>query len=75
MSLNNVKVNHEGRSGYVEYEGHKYTIENISEGHFCIHFPDGNRHSELQGHFDVLTEFAANQEPKWAVDNKSRKYK
>ena len=73
--MNEIDVVHQGRSGYVEIDGYRYGIELFDGGHFSIAFPDGNRHSRLQTHLNSLTEFAANQDPPWTVDNRSRKYR
>ena len=72
--MSNIKVVHQGKSGYVELQGKRYSIEVFAGGHFLISFPCGNRHSKLQEHLEVLKEFAKKQNPEWAVENKSRKY-
>lgn len=73
--LPEVNVVHQGRGGYVECDGAKYSIESFSGGHFSIFFPDGNRHSRLQVHLNALKIFAAAQDPDWSVENMSKKYK
>ena len=62
-----IKVVHEGRGGYVELEGRRYTIDHVEGGCFCIHFPNGHRHKSLQDHFVRLTAFAESRDPKWYV--------
>lgn len=62
-----IKVVHEGRGGYVELESIRYVIDHVAEGSFCIHFRNGHRQKDLQKHFDALTAFAEDQEPKWCV--------
>ncbi len=69
-----IKLVHNGRSGYVEYAGQQYVIEQVGAGHFCIHFPSGNRHNKLQQHLDALRTFARAQTPEWYVENSSRNY-
>ena len=73
--MNRIEIVHEGRSGHVELEGYRYRIEMFADGHFSISFPDGNRHNRLQAHLEQLTEFAALQDPEWAVENRSRNYR
>ena len=73
--MKQIAIVHEGRGGYVELEGYRYCIEMFAGGHFSIHFPNGNRHNRLQAHLEQLSEFAAQQDPKWAVENRSRKYR
>jgi hypothetical protein len=75
MDFANIKVVHEGRGGYVEYQGYKYYIELVGAGHFCIGFPSGNRHKYMQQHLDLLKEYAQSREPAWYVENRCRKYK
>jgi hypothetical protein len=75
MTDSDINVTHQGRGGFVEYQGYKYGIEHINEGHFCISFPSGNSHKDLQAHLDFLTAFAESRNPKWYVENRSRKYK
>lgn len=50
-----IKTVHEGRGGYVEFEGVRYTIDHVAEGCFCIHFPAGKARKDRQRHYDVLT--------------------
>ena len=69
-----MKVIHLGRGGHIEHENSKYEIESVNDGHFCIHFPSGQRHKNLQKHLNELREFAESKEPKWYVENRSRKY-
>lgn len=69
-----IKIVHEGRGGYVEYDGFRYTIDHVDQGCFCIHFPSGNRHKKLQAHFDALTAFAESREPKWYVGTRSKRF-
>ncbi|VAW67474.1 hypothetical protein MNBD_GAMMA10-1737 [hydrothermal vent metagenome] len=38
----NINVIHQGRGGYVEYRGSRYSICMESNGSFSILFPDGN---------------------------------
>ena len=67
MMIDKIKKVHQGRGGYLEYDGAQYIIEHVESGSFVIHFPSGNKHDQLQIHFCVLTRFAANQDPKWYV--------
>lgn len=60
-------VVHEGRGGYVELDGYRYTIDHVEAGCFCIHFPSGNRHKALEGHRSKLIAFAESRDPKWYV--------
>jgi len=70
-----INVVHQGRGGYVECEGKQYPIELFERGHFSISFPAGNRHARLQEHLDTLKAFAASRDPKWAIENRSKKYR
>lgn len=70
-----MNVVYRGRGGYVELDGKKYSIELVNNGSFCISFPDGNRHSKLQQHLEILTEFIEKEKPKWYIENNSKKYK
>ena len=70
-----IKIVYEGRAGHLDYDDCSYEIEHINEGHFCIHFPSGNRHSKLQQHLNVLKDYAESRVPKWYVENSSRNYK
>jgi hypothetical protein len=58
-----IKVVHQGRSGYVEIEGRQYGIELFPDGSFSISFPNGNRHANRQAHLDALTAFAETRNP------------
>ncbi|MEQ9586463.1 MAG: hypothetical protein RJS97_00575 [Parvibaculaceae bacterium] len=49
-----IKTVHEGRGGYVEPEGVRYTIDHVAEGCFCIHFPSGKARKERQRHSDMV---------------------
>lgn len=69
-----ITVVHEGRGGYVELDGARYPIDHVAEGCFCIHFPAGNRHANLQAHLEALNAFAEARSPKWYIENRSRKY-
>ncbi|MEZ5986112.1 MAG: hypothetical protein R3B94_09190 [Hyphomonas sp.] len=69
-----IKIVHEGRAGYVELEGYQYTIDHVEAGCFCIHFPSGNRHKDLQDHFDRLTAFAETRDPKWYVGGNTKRF-
>ena len=62
-----IKTVHEGRGGYVELEGVRYTIDHVAEGCFCIHFPSGKVREQRQRHHDILTAFAESKDPKWYV--------
>ena len=62
-----VKVVHEGRGGYVELDGFRYTIDHVEGGVFCIQFPSGNKHTRLALHRVELTVFAESRDPKWYV--------
>ena len=73
--MSDIQVIHQGRSGYVELEGYRYGIEMFAGGHFSIAFPSGNRHGRLQFHLEQLTKFAAKQNPVWAVENSSRRFR
>lgn len=63
-----MKVIHQGRGGYIELEYQRYQIEHIEAGHFCIHFPSGNRTHPAR-HLAALIEFAKAQDPEWHVEN------
>ena len=73
--MSNIKVVHVGRAGYVEIDGYRYEIEMFAGGHFSIGFPSKNRHKKLQDHLEQLTRFAAEQNPEWSVENRSRNYR
>lgn len=62
-----IKTVHEGRGGYVEFEGIRYTIDHVAEGSFCIHFPRGKARKDRQRHFEALTAFAESKSPKWSI--------
>ncbi len=74
MKENPIKIVHQGRGGYVDIEGYRYGIELFPDGHFCIGFPSGNRHSKLQAHLDALTQLTY-QDSKWFIENRSRRYR
>jgi len=60
-----IKTVHEGRGGYVELGGVRYTIDHVEGGVFCIHFPSGNKHPDPAAHRDALIAFAKSHDPKW----------
>lgn len=62
------KIVHQGRGGYIEVDGFKYQIEHIHDGHFCIHFPSGNRHDKLGDHFKELEKIAQAHAPQWYIE-------
>lgn len=70
-----IKVVHEGRGGYLVLNGSRYPIDHVAGGSFEIHFPAGNRHRNLQAHLEALHAFAESREPKWSIDNRSRKFR
>ena len=74
MSVDTIKAVHIGRGGYVLFETYQYNIDLVGPGHFCIHFPSGNQHADLQRHLDILKEYADLKDPKWYVGNSSKKY-
>lgn len=63
---------HQGRGGYLEIDGYRYPITLEQGGHFCIVFPAGHRHNKLQAHLDALTAMAANKQPCWYLENRSK---
>lgn len=67
------RIVHEGRGGHIEIEGCRYAIEAMQDGHFCIHFPNGQRHPRRALHLAALTQLAEAQEPSWRVENKCRR--
>ncbi len=69
-----IKIVHQGRGGYLEFDGCRYGIEHVEGGSFAIFFPDGNRHGNLQDHLEKLHAFAEGNSPKWFVENRSKNY-
>ncbi|NRR28660.1 hypothetical protein HSX11_00365 [Oxalobacteraceae bacterium] len=62
-----MQIVHEGRGGYVELAGHRFNIEHVDAGHFCISLPRGVQVApELM---DALKVFAAAQDPSWYVED------
>ena len=74
MNDSELKIVYQGIGGYIEYGGYRYVIELIGDG-FCIYFPNGNRHGQMQEHLNVLKEFAESRGPEWYVENRTRKDK
>ena len=62
-----IRIVHQGRGGYVVFEGIRYTIDHVAEGSFCIHFPSGKARKDRQRHFEALTAFAESKTPKWYI--------
>ena len=67
-----MNVVHQGRGGYIEIDGCQYPIELLQGGHFCILFPNKQRHRNSQQHLDALAAFARAQQPAWSVENRSK---
>jgi hypothetical protein len=63
---------HEGRGGFIAIDTCRYPIEHIEGGHFCIHFPAGQRHRHRDTHLLALESLVREEAPKWQFANRSK---
>jgi hypothetical protein len=68
-----MRVVHEGRGGYIEIEDKRYVIEHVEGGRFCVHFPSGHRHAQLEEHLEALRQLVREEPTKWAIEDRSRR--
>lgn len=62
-----LEVLHEGRGGHIAIGGYRYAIEHVEGGHFCIHFPGGQRHAQLAAHRALLYALVERETGKWFI--------
>jgi len=70
--LDRLKIVHEGRGGYIEIGGHRYVIEHVEGGRFCIHFPSGNRTRAREVHLIALQALCNAEPDSWALERRHR---
>jgi hypothetical protein len=68
-----MRVVHEGRGGYVEFDDVRYPIEHVEGGCFAIHFPAGHRHAKVSAHRHALEALAQSDPAKWSLEDRSQR--